>query len=74
MGNSAVNNQIHKDKTVVIVGGSNAGFTMTMMLCDYFNVIMIDANDYYEFTPTNIKSAVDPDWINKITTPYEKIV
>eukprot|EP00347_Sterkiella_histriomuscorum_P014384 403361073 len=72
MGNS-VNIQSHKDKTVVIVGGSYAGFTMAEMLWDYFNVIVIDARDHYEHTATNIKCAVDPTWIDKITTPFTKV-
>lgn len=61
-------------KTILIVGASFAGFTLGEFLWSEFNVVFLDQNDYFEYTPGNVKSAVDDKWADKITISYSDVV
>ena len=62
----------HKDKTVVIVGGSYAGWGIAQMLWDNFKVIIIDANEYFQMTPGVIRTPVSEDFIDFVLQPFAK--
>lgn len=51
-------------KTVVIVGG-NVGSIAAKILCDDFNVILIDQKEYYEIVPGNVECMLEPDKFEK---------
>ena len=61
-------------KTVLIVGAGIAGFTIGEFLWSEFNVVFLDQNDYFEYTPGNVKSAVDDKWADKITISYAEVI
>src|SRR3989338_3859026 len=53
-------------KRVVIVGGGFAGSTIARKLENDLDVTLIDAKDYFEFTPSVLRTIVEPQHINKI--------
>jgi NADH dehydrogenase FAD-containing subunit len=59
---------------VVVVGGSFGGFTVAETLWDQFNVILVDSNDYFQHTPTIIKTPVDKDWIDTALFSFKDAV
>ena len=75
MGNSSSSNhQTFKNLTVAIIGGSFAGFTMLQLLKDQFNVVVIDANEYFQVTPSIIKAPVNGSWANSGLVHFEEVV
>ncbi|MDP4039613.1 MAG: FAD-dependent oxidoreductase [Candidatus Pacearchaeota archaeon] len=55
-----------KKKRVVVVGGGFAGSTVARKLEKYFEVILIDTKNYFEFTPGILRTLVEPSHIKKI--------
>ena len=53
-------------KRAVIIGGGFAGSTAARKLEDNFNVTLIDTKDYFEFTPSVLRTIVEPEHIKKI--------
>src|SRR3989338_2183816 len=53
-------------KTVVIIGGGFAGALVAKILQSKFRVVLIDTKDYYEFTPSILRTIVEPEHIGKI--------
>jgi len=53
-------------KKVVIIGGGFAGATAAQGLEKKFEVILIDNKDYFEFTPSVLRTIVEPDHIKKV--------
>ncbi len=53
-------------KRVVIIGGGFAGSTAARKLEDDFNATLIDTKDYFEFTPSVLRTLVEPQHIKKI--------
>ncbi len=53
-------------KRVVIIGGGFAGSTAARKLENDFNVTLIDTKDYFEFTPSVLRTIVEPEHIQKI--------
>ena len=49
------------DKKVIIVGASFAGLTVAEYLWDYFDVLIIDKKEHFEYTCTNTRSFVDSE-------------
>jgi len=58
-------------KKVVIVGGGFAGSTAAIKLEDDFNVTLIDTKDYFEFTPSVLRTIVEPEHIKKIQSLHK---
>jgi len=46
------------DKKVVIVGASFAGLAVAEKLWDSFDVVIIDKNDFFEYTCTSTRGLV----------------
>ena len=76
MGNGplAAINDKSKRKTLVIVGFSYAGFTIAQQVWDYYNVTVVDQNQYFEHLCANIKTTVDPEFVDRVLHPYDKMV
>ncbi len=57
---------------VVIIGGGFAGSTVARMLEKEFDVTLIDAKDYFEFTPSILRTIVEPEHMKKIQVLHKK--
>jgi NADH dehydrogenase FAD-containing subunit len=53
-------------KRIVIVGGGFAGTYCAQSLEDYFHVTIIDNKDYFEFTPSVLRTIVEPHHLRKL--------
>ncbi len=53
-------------KKIIILGGGFAGAYCARNLEKKFEVTLIDAKDYFEFTPAVLRTIVEPDHIHKI--------
>jgi len=74
MGNGALAPIDAKSKkNLVIVGFSYAGFNVAQNVWDYYNVTVIDQNNYFEHICANVKTTVDIDFTNKILHSFEKM-
>jgi NADH dehydrogenase FAD-containing subunit len=50
-----------KRKRVVVVGGGFAGRRAHQLLSPHFDVQLVDAKGYYEYTPANLRCMVQPE-------------
>ena len=46
---------------------------MAELLWDYFNVTVIDRNDYFEHVQGVVKAMVDPEFVDKVVHPFDKM-
>jgi len=53
-------------KRVVVVGGGFSGTICAQSLEDYFHVTLIDNKDYFEFTPSVLRTIVEPHHVRKL--------
>ena len=53
-------------KKIVVIGGGFAGSMIAKSLEDYFDVTLIDSKDYFEFTPSILRTIIEPEHIRKI--------
>lgn len=53
-------------KRVVIIGGGFAGSYIAEKLQNAYTVTLIDSKDYFEFTPSVLRTIVEPEHIKKI--------
>jgi len=53
-------------KHVVIIGGGFSGTYAAQALEDYFHVTLIDNKDYFEFTPSVLRTIVEPSHVRKL--------
>jgi len=53
-------------KKLVIIGGGFAGAYCAQQLESHFNLTLIDTKNYYEFTPSVLRTLVEPNHISKI--------
>ena len=60
-----------QQKRVVIIGGGFAGSTTARKLENDFNVTLVDIKDYFEFTPSVLRTIVEPQHIKKIQTLHK---
>ena len=59
-------------KRVVIVGGGFAGTQCARVLQSDFSVTLVDAKDYFEYTPGILRTIVEPDHADKIQVKHSK--
>ncbi|MBI2451505.1 FAD-dependent oxidoreductase [Candidatus Pacearchaeota archaeon] len=57
---------LEKKKKVVVIGGGFAGSLCAKKLERYFDVILIDTKNYFEFTPGVLRTIVKPEHLRKI--------
>ncbi len=55
-----------EQKKIVIIGGGFAGSTAAEKLEKNFDVTLIDTKDFYEYTPSILRTIVEPQHIKKI--------
>jgi len=61
-------------KKIVIVGGGYAGTFAAKQLQNDFDVTIVDSKDYYEFTPSRLRTLVEPQHCFKVKLSYESIL
>ena len=59
-------------KHIIIIGGGFAGANSAKSLEKDFKVTLIDTKDYFEFTPSILRTLVSPEHLEKIQIPHEK--
>ncbi|PIN92746.1 hypothetical protein COU54_05800 [Candidatus Pacearchaeota archaeon CG10_big_fil_rev_8_21_14_0_10_31_24] len=59
-------------KRVIVIGGGFAGSYVARSLEDKFNVILIDSKEYFEFTPSILRTLVEPEHLSKIQICHRK--
>jgi apoptosis-inducing factor 2 len=59
-------------KRIVIIGGGFAGFKIAKALQNKFNVTLVDSKNYFEYTPSILKSIINPNSFENISLKYEK--
>jgi NADH dehydrogenase FAD-containing subunit len=57
---------LEERKKVVVVGGGFAGTGVAQNLEPYFHVTLIDTKDYFEFTPSVLRTIVEPTHIKRL--------
>ncbi|KAK9811779.1 hypothetical protein WJX72_009838 [[Myrmecia] bisecta] len=57
-------------KHVVIVGGGFAGIRCSLLLQQAFKITLVDAKDYYEYTPSNLRCLIHPDHLKRTIVPH----
>ena len=61
---------VDMQKKVVIVGGGFAGTYVARKLQNHYSVTLIDSKDYFEFTPSVLRTIVEPQHIKKIQSKH----
>lgn len=61
-------------KRVVVVGGGPTGLFCADRLRHHFEVTVVDAKEYFEFTPSVLRAVVDPSHFTKITFNYRDVL
>ncbi len=59
-------------KRVIIVGGGFSGAYIARHLEKDFNVVLIDNKEYFEFTPSVLRTIIDPKHAEKIQVLHKK--
>jgi NADH dehydrogenase FAD-containing subunit len=59
-------------KNLVVIGGGFAGSRIARKLQHKFNTTLIDTKDYFEFTPSILRTLVDPSHLKKIQVKHKK--
>lgn len=57
---------LEERKKVVVVGGGFAGTGVAQNLEHYFHVTLIDTKDYFEFTPSVLRTIVEPTHLKNL--------
>ncbi len=58
-------------KKVVVMGGGFAGALIAKKLEHDFDVILIDSKIYFEYTPSILRSVINPKILDKIRVPHK---
>eukprot|EP01111_Echinosteliopsis_oligospora_P010914 TRINITY_DN3483_c0_g1_i1.p1 TRINITY_DN3483_c0_g1~~TRINITY_DN3483_c0_g1_i1.p1 ORF type:complete len:398 (+),score=89.09 TRINITY_DN3483_c0_g1_i1:121-1314(+) len=53
-------------RKVVVIGGGFAGTCAAQMLEDFYQVTLIDTKEYFEFTPSVLRTIVDPAHVKRL--------
>ena len=59
-------------KKIIIIGGGFAGTCCARNLEKYFEVTLIDTKDYFEFTPSVLRTLVEPEHALKIEVCHQQ--
>ncbi len=59
-------------KKIVIIGGGFTGSYCARKLQNKFDVTLIDTKDYFEFTPSILRTIIEPQHAKKIQIPHKK--
>ncbi len=58
-------------KKIIIIGGGFSGSWLARKLEKKFQVTLIDTKDYFEFTPSILRTIVEPNHLNKIQSLHQ---
>jgi NADH dehydrogenase FAD-containing subunit len=58
-------------KKVVVIGGGFAGSTISKSLMDKSSVTLVDTQDFFEYTPSILRTIVEPDYYKKINSKHK---
>jgi len=61
-------------KELIIIGGGYAGTYAAMKLERHFNVTMLDTKEYFEFTPSRLRTIVNPEKAKAIQVEHKKVL
>jgi len=61
-------------KNILIIGGGFAGFVVARHMRKHFNVTMIDAKEYFEYTPGILRAFVHPSHLSALTFKYQPVL
>mmetsp|Transcript_152035 Transcript_152035/g.264981 ORF Transcript_152035/g.264981 Transcript_152035/m.264981 type:complete len:454 (+) Transcript_152035:79-1440(+) len=59
--------------TLVVAGGGFAGMLACRNMRKHFNIILIDAKDYFEYVPSIPRAFVDPEFHSEISFQYQSV-
>lgn len=59
-------------KRLLVVGMSYSGFQIASQLWDYFQVTIIDQNNYFEHIVNTVKCAIDDKYFDSLVQPLYK--
>jgi len=61
-------------KDILVIGGGFAGFVVARHMRKHFNVTMIDAKEYFEYTPGILRAFVHPSHLSSLTFKYQPVL
>jgi len=59
---------------VVVIGGGFAGFVVARHMRKHYNVTLIDAKEYFEYTPGILRAFVHPQHLEELTFKYQPVL
>merc|ERR1719464_2566007 len=70
---SIISTSIPGVDAIVVVGGGFAGLSACRRLCKKFNVILIDAKEYFEYYPGILRAYLHPAEHGKLCAMYQQV-
>jgi len=61
-------------RRVLVIGGGFAGFVVARHMRYHFKVTLIDAKEYFEYTPGILRAFVHPDHFTPLTFMYQPVL
>jgi len=61
-------------RRVLVIGGGFAGFVVARHMRKHFEVTLIDAKEYFEYTPGILRAFVHPDHFAPLTFTYQPVL
>ena len=61
-------------RSVLVIGGGFAGFVVARHMRKHFDVTLIDAKEYFEYTPGILRAFVHPEHLSSLTFKYQPVL
>ena len=62
------------NRTVIVIGGGYGGIATAKALDDVADVVLVEPRDTFVHNVAVLRALVDPDWIDRIFLPYERLL
>jgi len=62
------------ERRVLVIGGGFAGFVVARHMRHHYKVTLIDAKEYFEYTPGILRAFVHPDHLGPLTFMYQPVL